>query len=123
MKYYAQKDGGEVSSSKREKAPTGYTDVTKLVNEVEPLDNLDMKYDWKKIVLYEGEGYKAYNESILQGIEEDAINKAQDVFTKVTAYSIVNSTGWSYPTVTKAIGSNLDKEGDLYDNVIEELTK
>ena len=64
-----------------------------------------------------------YEEYSSEVIMKEKQTEAESVFVKITAYSIANNTGWSYPNVTAAINTALDSENDTYEETITLLSK
>ena len=64
-----------------------------------------------------------YEEYSSEVIMKEKQTEAESVFVKITAYSIANNTGWSYPNVTAAINKALESENDTYEETITLLSK
>ena len=78
--------------------------------------------DYKEEITFEDItlNYEEYSSEVI--MKEKQV-EAETVFVKITAYSIANNTGWSYPNVTAAINTALDSENDTYEETITLLSK
>ena len=78
--------------------------------------------DYKEEITFEDItlNYEEYSSEVI--MKEKQV-EAETVFVKITAYSIANNTGWSYPNVTAAINTALESENDTYEETITLLSK